>query len=204
MCIRDSMNVKELIEEVENDAELVSYLNLVPKKNKKTQMDTMHVLNRLSYILYLSDNTALAQSMIDKMVQVDFDGDYRYWEPVQNTALLAILIDEEKYLTQVRDRILYALNYGDEVSVFGKRKVHKRFLTGFRLNSLQTELEKAKDEVSQMNKRMGILFHLLYLKAFSNELEIDRDLVNNEIQSTILILRDYILINGFKQLYPFK
>ncbi len=198
------MNVKELIEEVENDAELVSYLNLVPKKNKKTQMDTMHVLNRLSYILYLSDNTALAQSMIDKMVQVDFDGDYRYWEPVQNTALLAILIDEEKYLTQVRDRILYALNYGDEVSVFGKRKVHKRFLTGFRLNSLQTELEKAKDEVSQMNKRMGILFHLLYLKVFSNELEIDRDLVNNEIQSTILILRDYILINGFKQLYPFK
>ena len=198
------MNVKELIEEVENDAELVSYLNLVPKKNKKTQMDTMHVLNRLSYILYLSDNTALAQSMIDKMVQVDFDGDYRYWEPVQNTALLAILIDEEKYLTQVRDRILYALNYGDEVSVFGKRKVHKRFLIGFRLNSLQTELEKAKDEVSQMNKRMGILFHLLYLKAFSNELEIDRDLVNNEIQSTILILRDYILINGFKQLYPFK
>ena len=198
------MNVKELIEEVENDAELVSYLNLVPKKNKKTQMDTMHVLNRLSYILYLSDNTALAQSMIDKMVQVDFDGDYRYWEPVQNTALLAILIDEEKYLTQVRDRILYALNYGDEVSVFGKRKVHKRVLTGFRLYSLQTELEKAKDEVSQMNKRMGILFHLLYLKAFSNELEIDRDLVNNEIQSTILILRDYILINGFKQLYPFK
>ena len=198
------MNVKELIEEVENDVDLASYISLVPKKNKKTQMDAMHVLNRLSYILYLSDNTALAQSMIDKMVQVDFDGDYRYWEPVQNSALLAILIDEEKYLTQVRNRILYALNYGDEVSVFGKRKVHKRFLTGFRLNSLQTELEKAKDEVSQMNKRMGILFHLLYLKAFSNELEIDRDLVNNEIQSTILILRDYILINGFKQLYPFR
>ena len=198
------MNVKELIEEIENDVELVSYLNLVPKRNKKTQMDTMHVLNRLSYILYLSDSTALAQSMIDKMVQVNFDGDYRYWEPVQNSALLAILIDEEKYLTQVRDRILYALNYGDEVSVFGKRKVHKRFLTGFRLNSLQTELEKANDEISQMNKRMGILFHLLYLKAFSNELEIERDLINNEIQNTISILRDYILKNGFELLYPFK
>mgnify|MGYP007130118084 FL=1 len=198
------MNVKELIEEVENDAELVSYLNRVPKRNKKTQMDTMHVLNRLSYILYLSDSTALAQSMIDKMVQVNFDGDYRYWEPVQNSALLAILIDEEKYLTQVRDRILYALNYGDEVSVFGKRKVHKRFLTGFRLNSLQTELEKTNDETSQMNKRMGILFHLLYLKVFSNELEINQDLVNSEIQETISILRNYILENGFKQLYPFK
>ena len=198
------MKVKELIEEIENDVELVSYLNLVPKRNKKTQMDTMHVLNRLSYILYLSDSTALAQSMIDKMVQVNFDGDYRYWEPVQNSALLAILIDEEKYLTQVRDKILYALNYGDEVSVFGKRKVHKRFLTGFRLNSLQTELEKANDEISQMNKRMGILFHLLYLKAFSNELEIEQDLINNEIQNTISILRDYILKNGFELLYPFK
>ena len=198
------MNVKELIEEVENDLELVSYLNLIPKKNKKTQMDTMHVLNRLSYILYLSDNSALSQYMIDKMIQVDFDGDYRYWEPVQNSALLAILIDEEKYLRQVKDRILYALNYGDEASVFWKKKVHKRFLTGFRLKSLQTELEKAKDEVSLMNRRMGILFHLLYLKVFSNELEIEQDIVNNEIQNTISILRDYILINGFEQLYPFK
>ena len=198
------MNVKELIEEVENNLELVSYLNLIPKKNKKTQMDTMHVLNRLSYILYLSDNSALSQYMIDKMIRVDFDGDYRYWEPVQNSALLAILIDEEKYLRQVKDRILYALNYGDEASVFGKKKIHKRFLTGFRLKSLQTELEKAKDEVSRMNRRMGILFHLLYLKVFSNELEIEQDIVNNEIQNTISILRDYILINGFEQLYPFK
>ena len=170
------MKVKELIEEIENDAEFVSYLNRVPKKNKKTQMDTMHVLNRLSYILYLSDNSAL----------------------------LAILIDEEKYLRQVKDRILYALNYGDEASVFGKKKIHKRFLTGFRLKSLQTELEKAKDEVSRMNRRMEILFHLLYLKVFSNELEIEQDIVNNEIQNTISILRDYILINGFEQLYPFK
>ena len=77
-------------------------------------------------------------------------------------------------------------------------------MTGFRLKSLQTELEKAKDEVSRMNRRMEILFHLLYLKVFSNELEIEQDIVNNEIQNTISILRDYILINGFEQLYPFK
>ena len=198
------MNVKELLEEIENDIDLASYISLIPKKNKKTQMDTMHVLNRLSYILYLSDNSALSQYMIDKMIRVDFDGDYRYWEPVQNSALLAILIDEEKYLRQVKDRILYALNYGDEASVFWEKKVHKRFLTGFRLKSLQTELEKAKDEVSRMNRRMGILFHLLYLKVFSNELEIEQDIVNSEIQNTISILRDYILINGFEQLYPFK
>ena len=32
------MNVKELIEEIENDVELVLYLNRVPKKNKKTKL----------------------------------------------------------------------------------------------------------------------------------------------------------------------
>ena len=198
------MNVKELLQEIETDDQIASYLSLVPKKNKKTQTDGMHVLNRLCYIFYLSDRHDLSEYLIKKMLKVPFEGDYRTWEPVQNSALLAILINEDNYLTQVKDRILYALNYGDEASVFGKKKVHKRFLTGFRLNTLKKELEKTKDETSQMNKRMGILFHLLYLKVFSNELEIEQDIVNNEIQNTISILRDYILINGFEQLYPFK
>lgn len=198
------MNVKDLLQEIETDAQIGSYLSLVPKKNKKTQTDGMHVLNRLCYIFYLSDRRDLSEYLIKKMLKVPFEGDYRTWEPIQNSALLAILIDEDNYLTQVKDRILYARDFGDEVSVFGKRKVHKRFLTGFRLKSLQTELEKANNEISQMNIRMGILFHLLYLKAFSNELEIERDLINNEIQNTISILRDYILKNGFELLYPFK
>ena len=49
----------------------------------------MHALNCLSYILYLSDNIILANYVIHKMMKVDFTGDYRYWEPVQNVALLA-------------------------------------------------------------------------------------------------------------------
>ena len=164
----------------------------------------MHVLNRLCYIFYLSDRRDLSEYLIKKMLKVPFEGDYRTWEPVQNSALLAILIDEDNYLTQVKDGILYARDFGDEVSVSGKKKVHKRFLTGFRLNTLKKELEKTKDETSLMNKRMGFLFHLLYLKVFSNELEFNQDLVNAEIQETISLLRNYMLENGFKQLYPFK
>ncbi|RKV90590.1 MAG: hypothetical protein D8H99_33180 [Streptococcus sp.] len=198
------MKVKELLQEIETDAQIGSYLSLVPKKNKKTLTDGMHVLNRLCYIFYLSDRRDLSEYLIKKMLKVPFEGDYRTWEPVQNSALLAILIDEDNYLTQVKDRILYARDFGDEVSVSGKKKVHKRFLTGFRLNTLKKELEKTKDETSQMNKRMGILFHLLYLKVFSNELEFNQDLVNTEIQETISLLRNYMLENGFKQLYPFK
>ena len=198
------MKVKDLLQEIETDTQIGSYLSLVPKKNKKTQTDGMHVLNRLCYIFYLSDRRDLSEYLIKKMLKVPFEGDYRTWEPVQNSALLAILIDEDNYLTQVKDRILYARDFGDEVSVSGKKKVHKRFLTGFRLNTLKKELEKPKDETSQMNKRMGILFHLLYLKVFSNELEFNQDLVNTEIHETISLLRNYMLENGFKQLYPFK
>ena len=47
------MNVKELIEEVENDVDLASYISLVPKKNKKPQATYLESLNHLAYLLYL-------------------------------------------------------------------------------------------------------------------------------------------------------
>lgn len=198
------MNVKELIEDIENDAKLASYLSLVPKKNKKTQVDFMHVLNRLGYIFYLSDNIVLSEHIINKMIKVDFDGDYRYWEPVQNSGLLAIHIDKEKYIGYVKDMIIYARNYGDEVSVSGKQKVHKRFLTGMRLNILKAEMEKTQDETVKMNKRIIVLFHLFYLNTFSDELEMDPQLVNYEINSIVSTLREYIQTHGFDNLYPFR
>ena len=43
------MKVKELIEEVENDAELVSYLNQVPKKNKKPQASYLVRLKLMAF-----------------------------------------------------------------------------------------------------------------------------------------------------------
>ena len=57
------MNVKELIEEVENDVELVSYLNRIPKKNKKTQASYLESLNRLAYLLYLDDQEKMAKEV---------------------------------------------------------------------------------------------------------------------------------------------
>lgn len=198
------MKIRDFIKDIENDPKLAPYINLIPKKNKKTQMDAMHVLNRLSYILYLSDNLALSQYIIDKMIQVDFDGDYRYWEPVQNVGLLAIYIDKTKYIDRVKDMIEDARNYGDEDNVFVKQKIHKRFLTGVRLNALKAETEASQNEVVKMNKRLVVLFHLFYLNAFSDELDMNPQLVYEEINSMLLILRQYIQINGFDNLYPFK
>ena len=44
------MLIRQLIEEVQDDARLSPYLELIPKKHKKTQMDFMHLLTRLGYI----------------------------------------------------------------------------------------------------------------------------------------------------------
>ena len=60
---RKEMNVKELIEEVENDVGLVSYLNRIPKKNKKTQAIYLESLNRLAYLLYLDDQEEMAKEV---------------------------------------------------------------------------------------------------------------------------------------------
>ena len=49
------MKIRDFIKDIENDLKLAPYLNLIPKKNKKTQVDLMHILNRLGYIFYLSD-----------------------------------------------------------------------------------------------------------------------------------------------------
>ena len=60
---RKEMNVKGLIEEVENDVELVSYLNRFPKKNKKTQASYLESLNRLAYLLYLDGQEEMAKEV---------------------------------------------------------------------------------------------------------------------------------------------
>ena len=57
------MNVKELIEEVENDLDLASYISLVPKKNKKTQASYLESLNRLAYLLYLDGQEEMAKEV---------------------------------------------------------------------------------------------------------------------------------------------
>ena len=72
------MLIRQLIEEVQDDARLSPYLELIPKKYKKTQMDFMHLLTRLGYIFYLSDKLELTDYLIDKMLGIQFKGDHRY------------------------------------------------------------------------------------------------------------------------------
>lgn len=198
------MLIRQLIEEVQDDARLSPYLELIPKKYKKTQMDFMHLLTRLGYLFYLTDKPELSDYLIDKMLAIQFEGDYRYWESVQNIGLLGVHIDKPKYGESVRDMMAFARAYGDEDSAYVKQKVHKRFLTGHRLNDLRADVQGAKDPIAKMNKSFLLLYHLFYLDAFSEELEMEHQIVRDEIKDTLAALGHYIRSEGFNNLFPFK
>ena len=89
------MNVKELIEEVENDLELVSYLNQVPKKNKKTQASYLESLNHLAYLLYLDGQEEMAKELLDRIIQVPFEGNYNTWTFVDSSLVLLAYLERE-------------------------------------------------------------------------------------------------------------
>jgi len=92
---RKEMNVKELIEEVENDLELVSYLNRVPKKNKKTQASYLESLNHLAYLLYLDGQEEMAKELLDRIIQIPFEGNFNTWTFVDSSLVLLAYLERE-------------------------------------------------------------------------------------------------------------
>lgn len=89
------MKVKELIEEIENDAEFVPYLNQVPKKNKKTQASYLESLNHLAYLLYLDGQEEMAKKLLDRIIQVPFEGNYNTWTFVASSLVLLAYLERE-------------------------------------------------------------------------------------------------------------
>lgn len=65
-------------------------------------------------------------------------------------------------------------------------------------------VQPAEDPIAKMNKSFLLLYHLLYLDAFSEELEMEHQIVTDEIKGTLAALGQYIQSNGYDSLYPFK
>ena len=89
------MNVKELIEEVENDLELATYISLVPKKNKKTQASYLESLNHLAYLLYLDGQEEMAKELLDRIIQIPFEGNFNTWTFVDSSLVLLAYLERE-------------------------------------------------------------------------------------------------------------
>ena len=200
------MNVKELIEEVENDVELVSYLNRIPKKNKKTQASCLESLNHLAYLLYLDDQEEMAKELLESVIQVPFEGNYNTWTFVDSSLdLLAYLEREvENQVLVYKKLLLSPLEQGEESTQNIRRRVHQRFLNGDSLEQKLAKIEQASSPESEMERRLLYLTDLLKIHLFIAESTCEETDIQEKIEENIEILKKYIKDHEIYSLFPFK
>ena len=200
------MNVKELIEEVENDVELATYINLVPKKNKKTQVSYLESLNHLAYLLYLDGQEEMAKELLDRIIQVPFEGNYNTWTFVDSSlGLLAYLERERENQVFVYKKLLLSpLEQGEESTQNIRRRVHQRFLNGDSLEQKLAKIEQASSPESEMERRLLYLTDLLKINLFIAESTCEEIVIQEKINENLEMLKKYIKAHEIYSLFPFK
>ena len=199
------MKVKELIEEVENDVELASYLNLVPKKNKKTKASYLESLNHLAYLLYLDGQEEMAKKLLDRIIQVPYEGNYNTWTFVDSALVLLAYLEREKenQVLVYKTLLLSPLDQGEKSTQNIRRRVHQRFLNG---DSLEQKLaiEQASSPESEMERRLLYLTDLLKIHLFIDESTCEETDIQAKIEENMEILKKYIKEHEIYSLFPFK
>jgi len=200
------MNVKELIEEVENNLELVSYLNLIPKKNKKTQAIYLESLNHLAYLLYLDGQEEMAKKLLESVIQVPFEGNYNTWTFVDSSLILLAYMEREteNKLSAYKKLLLSPLEQGEESTQNIRRKVHQRFLNGDSLEQKLAKIEQASSLESEMERRLLYLTDLLKIHLFIAESTCEETDIQAKIEENMEILKKYIKEHEIYSLFPFK
>ena len=200
------MNVKELIEEVENDAELVSYLNQAPKKNKKTQVSYLESLNHLAYLLYLDGQEEIAKKLLESVIQVPFEGNYNTWTFVDSSLVLLTWMEREteNKLSAYKKLLLSPLEQGEESTQKIRRRVHQRFLNGDSLEQKLAKIEQDSSPESEMEHRLLYLTDLLKIHLFIDESTCEETDIRTKIEENMEILKKYIKDHEIYSLFPFK
>ena len=200
------MNVKELIEEVENNLELVSYLNLIPKKNKKTQASYLESLNHLAYLLYLDDQKEMAKKLLESVIQVPFEWNYNTWTFVDSSLVLLAYMEREteNKLSAYKKLLLSPLEQGEESTQKIRRRVHQRFLDGDSLEQKLAKIEQASSLESEMERRLLYLTDLLKIHLFIAESTCEEIVIQEKINENLEILKKYIKEHEIYSLFPFK
>ena len=203
---RKEMNVKELIEEIENDVELVSYLNRVPKKNKKTQASYLESLNHLAYLLYLDGQEEMAKELLDRIIQVPFEGNFNTWTFVDSSLVLLAYLEREveNQVIVYKKFLLSPLEQGEESTQKIRRRVHQRFLNGDSLEQKLVKIEQASSPESEMERRLLFLTDLLKIYLFITESTCEETKIQAKIEENMEILKKYIKEHEIYSLFPFK
>ena len=200
------MNVKELIEEIENNVALASYINLVPKKNKKTRASYLESLNNLAYLLYLDGQEEMAKELLDRIIQVPFKGNYNTWTFVDSSLVLLTYLEREaeNQVVVYKKLLLSPLEQGEESTQKIRRRVHQRFLNGDSLEQKLAKIEQASSPESEMERRLLYLTDLLKIHLFIDESTCEETDIQAKIEDNMEILKKYIKEHEIFSLFPYK
>ena len=200
------MNVKELIEEVENDLELASYISLVPKKNKKTQASYLESLNHLAYLIYLDGQEEMAKELLNRLIRVPFEGNFNTWTFIDSSLVLLAYLEREKenQVFVYKKLLLSPLEQGEESTQKIRRRVHQRFLNGDSLEQKLAKIEQASSPESEMERRLLYLTDLLKIHLFIDESTCEETDIQAKIEENMEILKKYIKEHEIYSFVPFK
>ena len=200
------MKLPEVVEQLEKHPDLHLYLDKVLKKNKKTQATYLESLNHLAYLLYLDGQEEMAKELLDRIIQVPFEGNYNTWTFVDSSLVLLAYLEKEaeNKLSAYKKLLLFPLEQGEESTQNIRRRVHQRFLNGDSLEQKLAKIEQASSPESEMERRLLYLTDLLKIHLFIDESTCEETDIQAKIEENIEILKKYIKEHEIFSLFPFK
>ena len=200
------MKLSEIVEQLEKHPDLHLYLDKILKKNKKTQASYLESLNHLAYLLYLDGQEEMAKELLDRIIQVPFEGNYNTWTFVASSLVLLAYMEREteKKLSAYKKLLLSPLEQGEESTQNIRRRVHQRFLNGDSLEQKLAKIEQASSTESEMERRLLYLTDLLKIYLFITESTCEKTDIQAKIEENTEILKKYIKEHEIYSLFPFK
>ena len=200
------MKLSEIVEQLEKHPDLHLYLDKILKKNKKTQASYLESLNHLAYLLYLDGQEEMAKKLLDKIIQVPFEGNYNTWTFVASSLVLLAYLEREaeNKLSAYIKLLLSPLEQGEESTQNIRRRVHQRFLNGDSLEQKLAKIEQASSTESEMERRLLYLTDLLKIHLFIAESTCEKTDIQAKIEENTEILKKYIKEHEIYSLFPFK
>lgn len=200
------MKLPEVVEQLEKHPDLHLYLDKILKKNKKTQASYLDSLNHLAYLLYLDDQKEMAKKLLERIIQVPFEGNYNTWTFVDSSLVLLAYMEREteNKLSAYKKLLLSPLEQGEESTQNIRKRVHQRFLNGDSLEQKLAKIEQASSPESEMERRLLYLTDLLKIHLFIAESTFEETDIQAKIEENMEILKKYIKEYEIYSLFPFK
>ena len=200
------MKLPEVVEQLEIHPDLHLYLDKFLKKNKKTRASYLESLNHLAYLLYLDGQEEMAKELLDRIVQITFEGNYNTWTFVDGSLVLLAYLEREaeNQVIVYKKLLLSPLEQGEESTQKIRRRVHQRFLNGDSLEQKLAKIEQASSLESEMERRLLYLTDLLKIHLFIDESTCEETDIQAKIKENMEILKKYIKEHEIYSLFPFK